>query len=232
MLGKRWKASVFALVGVLLVLTLGAIGALKTASRSGQVDVHDMQVTPELVASTRICQTFVPEYPALSRVSVYLATYGRSNQGPLVFSLRSAPDEAQALYSLTLDASEVKDNAHHDFAFPSLRDSQGRALSFCLEAPEGRGKNAVGVWGTPEDTYENGQAQFYGVPDRGIRDLVFELDYRFAFPQTVISVVHRLAEYKPAWWGSVWIYVCLGAIYLVLLCWLLFKFVRTADQNG
>jgi hypothetical protein len=53
--------------------------------------------------------------------------------------------------------------------------------------------------------------------DSGIRDLVFELEYKFPLTRVFSVLAGRLAETKPAWWGEAWFYWVLGAAYLVLL---------------
>ena len=189
--------------------------------------LRDSAAASFLFSSRIVGQTFVAEYPALSRVEVKLATYGRRNSGPLIFHLRTAPDATEDVVTLTLDAAEIEDK-YYSFEFPPIRDSAGHAFYFYLEAPEAEPGSAIGVWGTTEDAYPDGGAVLQGVPPQGVRDLTFRLRYSPPRWQTIGIVLGLLADHKPLVWGNPWFYVLLGVSYLLLLYAFFVQMARSA----
>ena len=213
----RWSAWCGAVAAIAVVLVLGIVGARQMTARSDKAPVEGLQVSGQLTGSSLICQTLVTRYPGLSQIRVRLATFGRQNTGALTAHLRVAPQDAQDLFTWTLDAAVVQDNALQAFDLvPAIRE-EGRTLAFCLAMPDGTPGNAIGVWGTRQDAYGRGTAVLEGVSDAGIRDLVFELEYRFPLTRVFSMLAGRLAEAKPMWWGKPWFYLVLGAAYLALL---------------
>jgi hypothetical protein len=217
MIGDRWSAWCGALAGVAVVLVLGIVGARQMMARSDKAAVNDLQVSGQLTGSSLVCQTFVSRYPGLSQIRVRLATFGRQNTGVVTAHLRATPQDAQDLLTWTFDAAVVQDNALQAFDLEPAVSEEGRTLALCLAMPDGTPGNAIGVWGTRQDAYEPGAAVLEGMPDAGIRDLVFELQYRFPLTRIFSVLAGRLAETKPLWWGQAWFYLVLGTAYLALL---------------
>ncbi len=176
------------------------------------------EVIGELAGDSRVCQGFVARYDGLSRVEVAMFDYRRRNEGPFEFSLRSSPD-APAIVILVRDASTVKDWKYHVFNFAPLRDSAGRRLYFCLQAPRADLLKSVSAWGFTEDVYPDGEAVFRSMWGReaGVRDLDFRLGYR-PRPDVWVSVLyHRLVTRAPGRWHL----FALGVAWWVTLCiWL------------
>ncbi len=226
MMETKWPAWCAALAGVVVVLMLGIIGARQMFARSDKVPVEELQVSGQLTGSSLICQTVVTRYPGLSQIRIRLATFGRQNTGTLTAHLWATPHEAQDLFTWTVDAALVQDNAFQAFDLVPAVNEEGRTLSFCLAMPDGKPGNAIGVWGTRRDAYERGTAVLEGIPAAGIRDLVFELEYRVPLPRTFAVLAGRLAETKPMWWGQAWFYLALGAAFLVLLSLMFYSLLR------
>ena len=124
-MSARWKAHLFALAAIAVVLLVAFAGVNQMVSpfKSRRLPLGERKDIGELVASSRVCQTFVAEYPGLSRIEVILLDYGRQNTGPFFFHLRSTPDTRRDIVTLTHDASSVKNSDYHVFAFPPLADS-------------------------------------------------------------------------------------------------------------
>jgi hypothetical protein len=210
------------------VSVIGLLGFQETGGNLHTEQPRTSAVVGELVASAQVGQTFVAKYPGLARVQVKLATYGRRNAGPLIFHLRVAPDAADDLVVLTLDAAEVENTVYHTFKFPPIRDAAGRSFYFYLEAPQAKRGNAITAWGVTEDVYPDGAAVLQGVQGPDVRDLTFRLEYDPPLMDRLNIVLARLAQSKPAMWGVQWLYILLAAAYVVLLYTL---FVR-AMRNG
>lgn len=217
MIGERWPAWCGALAGVAVVLVLGLVGARQMIARSDKAPVDELQVSEQLTGSSLVCQTFVTRYPGLSQIRVRLATFGRQNAGALTAHLRATSHDDQDLLTWTLDAAIVQDNALQAFDLAPAIGEKGRTLAFCLTMPGGTPGNAIGVWGTRRDAYERGAAVLEGMSDAGIRDLVFELEYRVPLTRVLPALAGRLAETKPMWWGEAWLYLVLGVAYLALV---------------
>jgi hypothetical protein len=223
MIEGRWLAWLGAVAGGAAVLVLAIAGARQMVARSDRAPTQDLRVSGQLTGSALICQTLVTRYPGLAQIRVRLATFGRQNSGMLTAHLRTAPQATQDLFTWTVDAATVQDNTLQAFDVVPAISEQGRTLAFCLAMPGGTPGNAIGVWGTRQDAYERGTAVVEGLPDAGIRDLVFELEYRVP-PGRIFAVLGgRLAETKPMWWGKPWLYLVLGAAYVALLALLLYS---------
>ncbi len=128
-----------------------------------------------------------------------------------------APEDAEDLFTWTIDVSQVQDNAFHTFDLVPALTGAGRSLSVCLAAPDAEPGNAIGIWGTRQNAYERGTVILEGMPAAGISDLVFELQYRVPVTRAFPVVANRLAEAKPVWWGETWFYLGLGGALLLLL---------------
>lgn len=231
---RAWRVPLVALGGVLSMLLFGLLGIHETVGNVYDEQPYASTSVGELLPSVTLGQSFVAEYPGLFSIEVNLATYARDNTGPIVFHLKTSPDATEDLVTLTFDASDVENNAYRAFEFPPIRDSAGRQLAFCLEAPEAEPGNAITVWGHTKDVYHDGDAALDGLEGHGVRDLSFRLGYDLSFGQKVDIFVNRLVENKPSLWGDKWLYLLLAVTYLVLLCALLVRAMKidSPEENG
>ncbi|MGH2523957.1 MAG: hypothetical protein ACRDH2_15735 [Anaerolineales bacterium] len=175
----------------------------------------------ELLNGTRAGQTFVAEHSGLYRVEVFMATYARRVQGPLVFHLRSLTTAGEDLVTVRFDAAQVRDNTFYVFEFPPLPNTAGDPFYFYLEAPGAGPGNALTVWGTRRDAYPAGRAVLRNLPnEEGVQDLTFRLSYRPGAREALREMFDRLAANKPALFGRWWVYLALVILYLEVLFWL------------
>lgn len=184
-----------------------------------ELDANRQEGIGELVATARVCQTFLARHDGLARIEVLLDNLGRQNRSTFTFTLRAAPDDPEAIVRLTGDAAEVGHLAYYPFAFDPLPDSAGQSYAFCLEAPEADLQEAITAIGTLDDGYAEGQAVFRDMwgGAAGVQDLDFFLAYRLSLPQKLRVLGERLAADKPFLCGAPWFYALLGAACLVLL---------------
>lgn len=173
----------------------------------------------ELVATSRVCQTFVAQYDGLAQVEVMLTDYDREASGPFHFYVRPEPDAGQDLVLLIHDASEVTGGIYHVFRFPPIRDSAGRSYRYCMEAPEAELHSSITAVGTVEDWYAEGKATVHDmwIDERGVQDLDFRLGYRLSLLEGATVLSDRLVADKPLLCGAKWFYALLGITYLALL---------------
>lgn len=225
---RSWRAYLGALASVVGLLLLGLVGIWRSVEGVSTDQLEASATVGELLSSAAAGQTFVAEYAGLSRIDVSLATYARSNTGPLTFHLRTSPDAQEDLAALTVNAAAVADNAYYAFKFPPIRDSAGRSFYFCLEAPEAAPGNAITVWGSTEDVYPDGEAILQGLEGNGVRDLTFRLGYDPPLWQRVNILAERITSNKPSVWGDIRLYILLSVVYLALL-FLLFARLLNAD---
>ena len=237
----RCKTHLIALAAVVVVCLLLFLGVKEVTS-------HLRLVYPiqggrdgigELVATSRVCQTFVSQYNNLNRVDVMMSNYGRQNSGSFVFYLRadtnhlSDPKDEQAIVTLTPDASIVKSTDYISFDFAPIPDSAGRSYAFCLEAPQAELSNAITAVGILGDTYPDGEAIFREMWGQGIgvSDLDFRLGYAFSPWDRLFVFADLLARYKPLLCGDWRFYALIGIAYLTLLYALFLKIVRNVTST-
>jgi hypothetical protein len=72
-------------------MVIGLIGFRQAADKLHTEQPRASAVVGELVASARVGQAFVAEYPGLAQVQVMLDADDRRNAGSLIFHLRTAP---------------------------------------------------------------------------------------------------------------------------------------------
>ena len=229
---KRW------LVALASIACMAVIGSIDGA-RVPVVPVRPSPVphTPaqmgELVATSRVCQSFVAQYDGLTRVEVQLTDQGREASGAFYFHLRTAPDADRALVSLTHDASEVSRDVYHVFDFSPIEGSAGRSYAFCLEAPEAELASSITAIGTSEDWYPEGEANFRDmwVEEGGVPDLDFRLGYRLSLREELAVLSERLVANKPLVCGARWFYAAIGIAYITLLYALLARSVPAREGD-
>ena len=219
-------------MGVVGIVILGLMGIWRSVEGASTDQPRASVTVGELLSSVTAGQTFVAEYAGLSFIEVRLATYARSNTGPLVFHLRAHPDNQEDLATLTFDAANVVDNAYYTFEFPPIRDSAGRSFYFCLEAPEATPGNAITVWGSTEDVYPDGEAVLQGLAGNGVRDLTFRLGYDPPLWQRISILAERITANKPSVWGDIRLYIVLSVAYLALLFLLFARLLNVGADEG
>jgi hypothetical protein len=151
----------------------------------------------ELVAGRCVGQTFVADAAGLYRVDVWLATFVRTNRGPLVLHVRPAWFAADWA-TVEIDMAVVQDNAYQTFEFEPLALPAGVPAFFCVEAPTASLGNAVTVGGNSTDAYSAGLAMLStGAPVDGVADLKFQLFYRPGAALAAREVLRQAADGKP-----------------------------------
>ncbi|HWP47283.1 MAG TPA: hypothetical protein VNM22_08995 [Candidatus Limnocylindrales bacterium] len=159
-----------------------------------QVVSHQLafdQTVGEIFGDKKIGQTFRAEAKNLTGIEVFLATYARTNTFPIIFHLKETPDAPTDLFTQTLPAWQIRNNAYHRFRFPVIPDSQGKSYYFSLESPESRPGNAITAWRHSEDRYKNGSLWIHGVEEKG------DLTFRTVYESSLGTFVEGLIQNKP-----------------------------------
>jgi len=179
--------------------------------------VNDV-ILGELLPGGCVGQTFVADAPGLYRVDVMLATYQRTNTGPLILHLRAAPFAAADWATVTVDMAGVADNAFQTFAFEPLPLPAGVPAYFCVEAPTAQPGNAITLLPHQADAYPGGQALWAGgAPLAQAADLTFRLYYQPGARWAVPAGLQRLAADKPGLLGQPQFYGAVFVAYAALL---------------
>jgi len=124
-----------------------------------------------------------------------LATYARQNDRPLIFHLRESPSSADDIVTITVDAATIKDNTYHQFSFSPLPDSRDRSYYFFLESPQSVPGNAITIWHSPYDAYEEGELYIDGRRQDG--DLAFRTYYGYSLKAMATDAWHGIANNIP-----------------------------------
>lgn len=159
-------------------------------------------------------QTFTAAYSGLDRVSLFLASYARTNRQPVTFRLRRRSPAGADVASVTFAADTVQDNQWRTFTFDPVPDSAGQTFYLSLDSPASRLGDAITVWRSEGDRYPDGDAWRDGQPLDG--DLAFAAHFRGAITEVPGMLLRQLTVSRPAIWGDARYYVALVAGYLAL----------------
>ena len=161
----------------------------------------------------------------LALVRVWL---GGATGQQVAFSLRTGPDRANILASVTI---RLVQDGYHDFTFPPLPDSAGQAYYFFIEAPEAGADEAVALRVIPGDRVGGvpllneytaaGNLDFAayhrGQPGCWLLDAMAEQ----MLPRTFAT---RLRQYKPGFFkgetfGGLLVVTAVGAFVWLIATW-------------
>jgi len=148
----------------------------------------------EIHSSITVGQTFLCTENNLNRIDVLLATYARINTEDVIFHLREW-NSSQDLVKIVVNAKEIKDNSYHVFRFEPIRDSRGKMYYFFIESPNSTPGNAITVWYSTEDVYENGVTYLNHKPVSG--DLHFRVYCKSNINLVISNFTSRIQQDKP-----------------------------------
>ena len=127
-----------------------------------------------ILPSRELQQEFVAESDNLAGVYIQMATYKRTNNSKLIFSLHAADMPKTSIASMTIDAATLQDNEFFLFHFPPQK-SQGKRYIVTIISPEATEDKAVTAWIQTGNPYPNGKLLINTKPFDG--DLTFKLFY-------------------------------------------------------
>ncbi|HWP46331.1 MAG TPA: methyltransferase domain-containing protein [Candidatus Limnocylindrales bacterium] len=126
---------------------LGFFANLRTFRRRKQLKLTEYP-SCGIWGKNQVGQSFIASYPNLYRIDIKFATYFRRNTRNLTFCLRKDGKKGEEIISLSLKASEIRDNRFYSFVFPQQPDSQGKLYYFYLESQDSPKEEAISVWCT------------------------------------------------------------------------------------
>ncbi len=138
------------------LLALALLAVLPVAlppGSDGALDTGDHQPVGGIAEGSTATQQFPAHGTAIHTVTVYLATFGRTNRGILhlsVFAETPTKGEWQRLATRDLDEATLIDNGYTTLTFsPPLPVAQGKGVRLVMEAT-GPPADAVTWWTNPQ----------------------------------------------------------------------------------
>jgi hypothetical protein len=177
----------------------------------------------ELLASHRVGQSLYSPTDGLYQIDLAFGTYGHPGTSDVILHLTTLPDAREDLVTARINSQEVENNIYHSFHFPRQRQIAGRTLYFYLEAPDASPGNALTLYRSNEDAYQDGQAYYDGVAASS--DLAFAAYYRLGPLDAARFVLREISNQRPCLFNSPLFYVTLTAGHLALVG-KLFVFLR------
>jgi len=127
----------------------------------------------EIVANTKVTQSFVAEADNLSGFSLLLATYDRNNSSSQIISLVNA-DTLEVIEKWQINGQELQDNTYRDFNLSTpLEKVKGEKFNILVSSPNAKRGNAITISSTASDTYTKGTLYINNVAQPG--DLTFKV---------------------------------------------------------
>ncbi len=118
----------------------------RASESQGLANTQSEKVTPEIVGSGRLAGRFLCQHDHLSSVEVKLATYCRTNTGPIQLRLWH-PATGTTLGTRTLDASQIDDNSWVLIeAQRTVSNSAERVIELEITGAESQLGNAISAW--------------------------------------------------------------------------------------
>ncbi|AKB37911.1 Glycosyltransferase [Methanosarcina siciliae C2J] len=112
----------------------------------------------EIKEGSNVGQSFMSNEDKLCEIDVSLATYARTNTEEIIFHLKNQSGSGKDLVTIKINAKNVQDNSYYQFKFKPIENSKGKHYYFYLESPNSVPENAITVWYSQNDTYEEGTA--------------------------------------------------------------------------
>ncbi len=104
-------------------------------------------------------QTFICNYPNLSRIDVILSSPENSYR-ELIFHLKTSADDKKDLTTIHISTHNVINGSYYHINFPTQKNSMGRKYYFCLEGLRGKIPSVLeppGIKYLENNPYSNGE---------------------------------------------------------------------------
>ncbi len=178
---RNWTLGTVALmIGInfyaLLAVELRTYWIAPPISPSTTIDTSLGLGTPvgPIPAGGEFGQTFRPQGPGLSAVTIQIATYSKKiPSGFVKLHLRSGPQDRADLASVSVPASQITDWESVTLSFPPIQDSKGRSFYLAIDTQGIPAGYPVTVSASNNDVYGNGQ--FFINRQSTPRDMSFRL---------------------------------------------------------
>ncbi len=160
-------------IPVSIALKINPLAYLSVLKSGLALNNPQMKPVNEIVSGIAVTQSFVADQDKLTVVSVYLATYARTNNALVRFALLAS--DGTEIATQTIDSKNLLDNAFYSFQFPAIAGSVGKTFQLRINSPDGKQGNAITAWMSEADIYPDGKLTVNGVAMPG--DLMIKLYY-------------------------------------------------------
>lgn len=143
--------------GICLAMLLIMVNNVNISMVDVAQDSHDKHVG-EIYGPRVVGQTFISRQANLNTVAVFLATSLRENTKDVIFRLRSSPESSVDIVTIVVNARVIRDNQYYEFKFDPIEGSKGKAYYFSIESPDSRPGDAITVWYSSQNRYDEGSA--------------------------------------------------------------------------
>lgn len=218
---KTVRSRSFILKGVIVFLFIGLQFCLIFIKKHYTLDIDaypNTNPTVTIHGERIVGQTFVAERDHLSKIEIMVGTFGRENDGDVIFELGVSKEKA--VEKKVFNASQVKNNRYHSIVFSSQKNSRGKQYYFTLSSPESTPDNSICAWMNAGDIYPEGE-YFLNDQVRG-GDLVF----RAYSSQRVSAVLSEMAKNRPGIWGNTYVLMVSVVLFITLQAAVLFKLLN------
>lgn len=167
---QNWfRRSIIPIILVLLFIYVygGNIGKMTEV-----ISVEGDQNIGEIANNKEVGQSFYSDLNNLSGFSIKLATYGRVNAGRITLGIRNY-GESNDIYSTTIKAESLADNAFYDVRFPPIKYSKNKQYYIYIKATDGMAGKFITAYKSKNDAYPKGNLTINGVKQDG--DLSFKV---------------------------------------------------------
>lgn len=201
-------------VGLLALALLAVLPVAVPSGSDGALDTIDHQPVGGIAEGSSATQQFPAHGTAIRTVTVYLATFGRTNRGILhlsVFAETPPKGGWQRLATRDLDEATLLDNGYTTLTFsPPLPVTQGKGVRLVMEAT-GPPADAVTWWTNPQWQQPGYQLTYNTNPIAG--SAVFQVHYaRMTHPfiLTLGAVWARATTFLTAPWQGLLLLALIG----------------------
>ncbi|WP_411343917.1 hypothetical protein ACE3MZ_20380 [Paenibacillus sp. WLX1005] len=157
----------FILLVLFIYVYIGNIGKMtEVINTDGQKNVG------EITSGTEVSQSFISPMNNLSGFSIKLATYARVNEGRVTLGIRELGD-SRTIYSTTIKAESLPDNAYYDVRFPPIKFSKDKKYLIFVSSTDSSAGHAITAYMSSKDTYSDGDYMKNGEQQQG--DLAFKV---------------------------------------------------------
>ncbi len=183
-------------------------------------------LTPKIFQTRTVAQSFIPRINNLSRIDIFLGTYGRVLHSDLIFRLYRGGPKGRGVAEVRVPGSKIKDNLFTPIEFPPVANSGGKIFTFVLTMPDASETDGPSVWLGSGEAYARGSLFVDGRPSPG--DCVFRTYSR----RTILAEWERISRDLPERWNNPFILALAALIFEIAAVVVFWKVLGLFFENG
>ncbi|OGL42826.1 MAG: hypothetical protein A2161_04810 [Candidatus Schekmanbacteria bacterium RBG_13_48_7] len=169
----------------------------------------------EIIGNDLIEQTFISHVPNLGKFDILPGTFHRRNNSSLHIEI-SDDVTKKVIRELIIMNSDLQDTQFYSVDFTPIKESNNRSYRISIKSPDGRAGNAVTLWYSPENIYDEGSLRTSFKVVEG--DLFFRTGYRVDFDEWFGTLINKTAQGRhSSILGNPMFYIILFFIFVLLM---------------